>query len=114
MSSTSPIRTDIVRHNDGMTDLDATDVLAALTRDQRLQPFVRDGVVAVMPARQSRRRLLLNEVALAFEPGVHYSERTVSLFLRQLYPDYAALRRYLIDEGFLDRRDGEYWRCGGS
>jgi hypothetical protein len=97
-----------------MSDLDAAPVLAALARDERLQPFVRDGVVAAMPARQARRRLLLNEVAQAFEPGVYYSERTVSLFLRQLHPDYAALRRYLIDEGFLDRRDGEYWRCGGS
>ena len=97
-----------------MTDLDAAGVLASMASDQRLQPFIRDGLVAVMPARQARRRLLLNEVALAFEPGVHYSERTVSLFLRQLYPDYAALRRYLIDEGFLDRKDGEYWRCGGA
>ena len=52
-------------------------------------------------------------MALGFEPGVHYSERTVSRFLAALHPDYAALRRYLVDEGFLDRRDGEYWRSGG-
>lgn len=97
-----------------MTDLDAAAVLASMASDLRLQPFIRDGIVAVMPARHARRRLLLNEVSLAFEPGVHYSERTVSLFLRQLYPDYAAMRRYLIDEGFLDRKDGEYWRCGGA
>ena len=97
-----------------MSDLDAAPVLAALARDERLQPFVRDGVVVTMPARNARRRLLLNEVALAFEPGVYYDERTVSLFLRQMYPDYAALRRYLIDEDLLDRRDGEYWRCGGG
>ena len=72
--------------------------MAALARDPRLQPFVRDGAITVMPARRERRKLLLNEVALAFEPGVYYSERTVSLF----------------DEDLLDRRDGEYWRCGGS
>ncbi len=97
-----------------MTHLDPGNVMAALARDPRLQPFVRDGAITVIPARRERRRLLLNEVALAFEPGVYYSERTVSLFLRQMYPDYAALRRYLIDEDLLDRRDGEYWRCGGS
>jgi hypothetical protein len=51
-----------------MTDLDAAGVLASMASDLRLQPFIRDGVVAVMPARQARRRLLLNEVALAFEP----------------------------------------------
>ena len=27
---------------------------------------------------------------------------------------YAALRRYLVDEGFLERRDGFYWRVGGT
>ena len=96
-----------------MSELDPAPVITAVARDPQLRAFVRDGVIAVMPSRQARRRLLLNEVALAFEPGVRYSERTVSLFLRQVYPDYAALRRYLIDEGFLDRKDGEYWRCGG-
>ncbi len=25
-------------------------------------------------------------------------------------PDHATLRRLLVDEGFLDRADGEYWR----
>ena len=27
--------------------------------------------------------------------------------------DYAALRRYLVDEGMLSRADGVYWRTGG-
>ena len=34
--------------------------------------------------------------------------------LRAVFDDYVALRRYLIDEGFLDRDHGEYWRSGGS
>jgi hypothetical protein len=25
-------------------------------------------------------------------------------------PDHATLRRLVVDEGFLDRADGEYWR----
>jgi hypothetical protein len=97
-----------------MTDLDPATVLEAVARDLRLRAFVRDGEIAVMPAKQAKRRLLLNEVARAFEPGVRYSERTVSLFLSALYADYAALRRYLVDEGLLARKDGEYWRIGGS
>ena len=67
-----------------------------------------------MPAKQSRRRLLLDQVAQAFEPGVRYSERSVSLFLGELHPDYAALRRYLVDEDLLSRSGGEYWRSGGT
>ena len=29
------------------------------------------------------------------------------------FNDHAALRRYLVDEGFLDRDHGVYWRAGG-
>ena len=100
--------------NGGMTELDPASVIEAVARDPQLRAFVRGGQIAVMPARQAKRRMLLNQVARAFEPGVRYSERTVSLFLARLYPDHAALRRHLVEEGFLDRKSGEYWRPGGA
>ena len=54
-------------------------------------------------------------VKLTFpKPGVRYPERYVSLFLGALHSDYAALRRYLVDEDFLSRAGGEYWRSGGT
>jgi hypothetical protein len=34
--------------------------------------------------------------------------------LRALHDDHAALRRYLVDEDFLSREDGYYWRSGGT
>jgi hypothetical protein len=33
--------------------------------------------------------------------------------LQMYHPDHAALRRHLVDEGFLTRADGVYWRTGG-
>jgi hypothetical protein len=97
-----------------MADLDPAPVLDALARDPRLRVFLGNGRIETIPARHSRRRLLLDQVAQAFEPGVRYSERRVSLFLGTLHPDYAALRRYLVDEEFLSRSGGEYWRTGGT
>jgi hypothetical protein len=95
-----------------MTELDPAPVLTALAVDPQLRAYVRDGEIAVMPGKMSRRRLLLQAIAGSFEPGVRYSERDVSQFLGALYPDYAALRRYLVDEGLLSRADGLYWRSG--
>ena len=66
-----------------------------------------------MPAKRSRRLVVLDHVAQVFEPGRRYPEREVNVLLRAFYDDYAALRRYLVDEGFLAREDGEYWRSGG-
>lgn len=88
--------------------------MAAVDEDERLRAFVRDGQITVMPARRARRLLLLNAIAQAFEPGARYPERQVSLFLGALHPDYAALRRYLVDDDFLSRSGGDYWRSGGT
>ena len=30
------------------------------------------------------------------------------------FTDHAALRRYLVDEGFLTREESVYWRTGGT
>lgn len=97
-----------------MPDLDPSSVIEAVARDPLLRVFIGHGRIEAIPARQSRRRLLLDKIAQAFEPGERYSERRVSLFLGAIYADYAALRRYLVDEEFLSRSDGQYWRSGGT
>jgi hypothetical protein len=97
-----------------MPELDPAAVLATLASDPQLRVFVGEDGVATMPARKPRRRLLLDVIAQAFEPGVHYPEQQVSRFLGVIYPDYAALRRYLVDEQFLSRSAREYWRSGGT
>lgn len=79
-----------------------------------LRPFVRDGRITRMPAKRARRLLLLDCVAQAFEPGRQYPESEVDERLKQAYDDHATLRRYLVDEGFLSRRAGFYWRSGGT
>lgn len=96
-----------------MTEPDITIVLEALARDRRLCVFLRDGRIAAMPAKRSRRLLLLDEIAQAFEPGVRYPEGEVNRVLGAMFSDYCALRRYLVDEGLLARAEGQYWRSGG-
>jgi len=38
----------------------------------------------------------------------------VNATIEGFHPDYATLRRYLVDEGFLNREAGIYWRSGGT
>ena len=66
-----------------------------------------------MPRAGRKRQVVLEHLVLQFEPGVHYSEESVNTILRCSYPDVAALRRYLVDAGLMDRAHGEYWRSGG-
>jgi hypothetical protein len=87
-----------------------------LSADQRdvLRNFVVDGRLTAIPVVRSKRLVVLDYLAGRFEPGKIYPERDVNFILGTVHPDYAALRRYLVDDGFLERRDGFYWRAGGS
>lgn len=74
--------------------------------------FVGDRLVKI-PTNRAKRRVVLERCAREFDPGVRYQEAEVSQRLAEFHPDYAALRRYLVDEGILSRERGTYWRCGG-
>jgi len=81
---------------------------------QVMKAFVADGRLRSIPSSHSKRLVVLDWLAQLFEPGRRHSEAMVNLTLGQRHPDTAALRRYLVDEGFLDRADGWYWRSGGT
>jgi hypothetical protein len=78
-----------------------------------LRQYFRGGRLREIPAKQSKRRIILTRLALEFEPGVRYPERQVNETLKRFHDDYAALRRYLVDEDLLTRERAQYWRSGG-
>ncbi|MGC9668879.1 DUF2087 domain-containing protein [Planosporangium sp. 12N6] len=82
-------------------------------KDMILRTFIVDGRLAQIPAARGKRRVVLEHLASCFEPGVKYPEKAVDAILRAWHPDYASLRRYLIDEELLARDNAIYWRTGG-
>ena len=78
-----------------------------------LRTYFRGGRLVEIPARRSRRRIVLTRLALEFEVGVRYPEPVVNEVLHRFHDDHASLRRYLVDEGLLSRERGRYWRSGG-
>jgi hypothetical protein len=89
--------------------------LGAASDDEEavLRAFFRDGRLTEIPAKEGKRRVVLERIALEFEPGVHYDEREVNTIVGRFHADHASLRRYLVDERLLDREHGIYWRSGG-
>jgi hypothetical protein len=79
-----------------------------------LRAFVRQGRLVSIPSAKGKRRVILDLLSQDFEPGRRYPEREVNEVLRRRHPDVAALRRYLVDEEFMERDEGVYWRVGGS
>ena len=79
-----------------------------------LRAFLPEGRLEQVPAARGKRLVVLDHIARVFEPGVRYPEREVNMLLNAFHADHAALRRYLVDEGFLARDRQVYWRSGGT
>ncbi|TQS30259.1 DUF2087 domain-containing protein [Microbispora sp. KK1-11] len=79
-----------------------------------MDAFLVDGRLVSIPAKRAKRLMVLDYIAQVFDVGVRYPEKEVDVALRAFHADYAALRRYLVDEGFLTREANVYWRSGGT
>ena len=90
--------------DDALTDREA--VLCAFVNE--------DGSLSAIPTKIRKRLVVLNEMAQEFAVGQTFDESAVNNTLRAWHDDVAALRRYLVEEGFLERHDGLYWRSGGT
>jgi hypothetical protein len=90
-------------------DLGATPEQADVLRN-----FLDGERLSHLPASRAKRLVVLDFLAARFEPGRVYPERDVNDMLGEWHSDHAALRRALVDEGFLERREGFYWRAGGT
>jgi hypothetical protein len=89
--------------------------LGAATEDEEavLRTFFRNGRLTELPAKRSKRLIVLERIAIEFEPGRYFDEDEVNVTVARFHTDDAALRRALVDEGFLQRDHGMYWRTGG-
>ena len=86
-----------------------------MTDEQVLARFLDpDGRLRTIPSKHAKLLVVLDHLAQSFEPGARYEEAEVDLVLRGFHDDHAALRRYLVENGFLTREHGVYWRSGGT
>lgn len=74
-------------------------------------PEGEDGPLTLFPKKEKRKLVILQHLSKRFELNRTYTEKEVNEILRQAYDDYVTLRRYLIDYGFLERKDdgSAYW-----
>lgn len=86
----------------------------AATRDPATHlrhAFVRDGRLTSLPTRAAMLDAACAFLVERFEPDRLYDEREVNAILADDAPDPATLRRLLVDQGYLGRRNGgAYWR----
>ena len=81
------------------------------------EKILRDAFLSLQPLRlehfpkKEKKVAILTRIAQEFEAGRRYTEPEVNGVLGAIYPDFATLRRYLIEYGFMQRTTDcrEYW-----
>lgn len=77
-----------------------------------LETFVSAGRLTRIPVQHKKKLAILRWLVEDFQPGRLYPESDVNRVIERRHPDFASLRRYLVDEEFMQRRRGVYWRTG--
>lgn len=72
-----------------------------------------DGRLATFHIKEKCKLAVLRHIATRFEAERQYTEKEVDTILKLVFDDHTAIRRYLIEYGFMDRvMDGSsYWLC---
>lgn len=76
-----------------------------------LKGYTRGGKLIRIPTKDKKWLIIMRWVATRFEPDVRYTEKQMNAILTAINPDYATLRRSLIEYGFMrrERGGGDYW-----
>lgn len=75
-----------------------------------LATYFQNNRLVQIPMRQKKLMVILGKLVREFEVVRQYTEREVSDILKRFHPDYATLRRNLVDYRFMARKDSLYWR----
>ena len=75
--------------------------------DQFFRP---DGTLISIPAKASKKIAVLELIASKLSPDTKYPEKELNAIIANFHEDTAAIRRYMIEYGILERDGGSvYW-----
>lgn len=80
-------------------------------RRKVIDAFFEYGRLKSIPAQRKKERIVLEEIAKAFEAGRIYSEREVNIAIADYHDDFCTIRRDMISEGLMERDERGYWLC---
>ena len=74
------------------------------------QFFRADGTLVSIPVKLNKKLAVLRHIAAELSPDAKYPEKQLNEIIAKFHPDTAALRRYMIEYGILERNgESVYW-----
>jgi hypothetical protein len=78
--------------------------------DQIDQFFRPDGTLTSIPVKTAKKIAVLKVIASKLSPDTRYPEKELNAIIANFHDDTAAIRRYMIEYGILERdAESVYW-----
>ena len=77
----------------------------------QIEQFFRpDGTLITIPVKSAKKIAVLHRIAEDLAPNVRYPEKELNAIIAKFHDDTAAIRRYMIEYGILERDvESVYW-----
>lgn len=85
-------------------ELDSDDAYRAKV----IKTFFENGRLKQLPVQKKKRTICFEEIISAFEVGKSYTEKEVNGIISNCYEDYCLVRRWAVDEGYMERSGNIY------
>ena len=77
-------------------------------RKKVIDSFFEYGKLKSLPTQRKKERIVLEEIAKAFEEGKEYTEREVNIIIADFNDDFCTIRRDMVAEKLLERDKTKY------
>lgn len=91
--------------------LDEPYAITEIEKENILKNYIVNDKIIKIPRAEKKKMVILKYLSQKFQKNKRYTEKEVNEIIKSIHEDYAALRRYLIQYGFMDREDNgsAYW-----
>ncbi len=79
-----------------------------ILKDKVMKAYFKDGKCFKLPVQNKKRWIVYQEVIRLFQANRDYAEKELNELICTIHHDYCLIRRELVEEGVLQRKDGIY------
>ncbi|GAA0337892.1 DUF2087 domain-containing protein [Bacillus carboniphilus] len=105
---------ELINFHKGAKMVDERYAITVEEREKVLKTYFKEGLEGPLdsfPSKEKRKIIILQHIIKRFELNKKYTEKDINTILKSIFHDFATIRRYLIEYGFMDRSKDctEYW-----
>jgi hypothetical protein len=80
-------------------------------KENIIKNYIKNDEIINIPRAEKKKIIILQYLLQKFQRNRRYTEKEVNEIISSMHEDFATLRRYLIEYGFMDREDNgsTYW-----